>query len=124
VAEGQLRPHVLAEQHPRFCKALVALYSAVLAALPAPAHRAHGWGDVTESFAPRLEAASAGNPQEALDVADHSAKRLFDTLPIHINMRELDEEPVYGSVRFRMIAISQEMQRRFVAADLVRQLLV
>ena len=123
VAEGHLRPHVLAAQHPRLCEALFALYSAVLAALPPPAHRAHGWSDATESFTPRLKAASRGKPQQALDVADHSAKRLFDTLPIHISMRKLDEEPVYGSVRFRMIAVSQEMQRRFVAADLVRQLL-
>ncbi len=38
-------------------------------------------------------------------------------------MRALDEEVVYGAVRFRMIAVSQEMQRRFVAADLVGQFL-
>jgi len=123
VAEGHLRPHVPAEQHPRLFEALFALYSAVLAALPAPAHRAHGWSDATESFTSRLRRVSLGEPQQALDVADHSAKRLFETLPIHISMRKLDEEPVYGSVRFRMIAVSQEMQRRFVAADLVRQLL-
>jgi len=30
---------------------------------------------------------------------------------------------VYGAVRFRMIAVSAEMQRRFAAAELVRQLL-
>ena len=123
VAEGHLRPHVSGEQHPRLCEALFALYSAVLAALPTPAHRGHGWSDAAESFTTRLKAASRGRPQQALDVADHSAKRLFDTLPIHISMRKLDEEPVYGSVRFRMIAVSQEMQRRFVAADLVRHLL-
>src|SRR6266542_2496005 len=120
VAEGHLRPHVSAEQHPRLCETLVGLHSAALTALPAPTHRTHGWGDATESFAARFKAASAGNPQQALDVADHSAKRLFDTLPIHISMRELDEEVVYGAVRFRMIAVSQEMQRRFAAADLVK----
>jgi len=37
-------------------------------------------------------------------------------------MRDLDEEVVYGSVRFRMIAVSQEMQRRMQAADLAGQL--
>ena len=30
---------------------------------------------------------------------------------------------MYGAVRFRMIAVSQEMQRRFAAADLVGRLL-
>jgi len=123
VAEGHLRPHVSAEQHPRLCEAIVALYLAVLAALPAPAHRAHGWDELAKSFAPRLSTASLGKPQQALDVADHSARRLFETLPIHASMRALDEEVVYGAVRFRMIAVSQEMQRRIVAADLVRQFL-
>ena len=123
VTEGHLRPQVTAGQHPRLCAALIGLYSAALAALPAPAHRGSGWGDAQDAFARRFMAASLGRPQQALDVADHSAKRLFDTLPIHISMRELDEEPVYGSVRFRMIAVSQEMQRRFAAAELVRQLL-
>lgn len=122
VAEGHLRPHVPAEQHSRLCDALLGLHSAALAALPAPAHR-HGWNDVIGSFNTRLRAASSGEPRKALDVADHSAKRLFDTLPIHISMRELDEPVVYGAVRFRMIAVSQEMQRRLVAGDVVRQLL-
>src|SRR6266705_5360596 len=48
VAEGHLRPHISGEQHPRLREALFAIYSAVLAALPALAHRAHGWDDMTE----------------------------------------------------------------------------
>jgi hypothetical protein len=123
VVEGYLRPHVAAEQHSRLLEALNGVYSAVLAPLPLPTHRAHGWDDVMGSFTTRLRAASLAEPQQALDVADHSAKRLFDTLPIHISMRELDEEVVYGAVRFRMIALSQEMQRRLAAGDLVKQLL-
>ena len=62
-------------------------------------------------------------PRQALDVADHSARCLFDTLPIHASMRELDEEVVYGAVRFRMIAVSQEMERRLDAARLAAALL-
>ncbi len=73
-------------------------------------------------FTERLEAAVGGKPRAALDVADHSAKRLFDTLPIHISMRELDEEVVYGAVRFRMVAVRQEMQRRLDGASLAREL--
>ena len=122
VAEGLLRSHAAAEQRPRLSEALTALYSVVLAALPPPTHRAHGWGDATDSFAPRLMTASAGTPRQALKVADHSAQRLFETLPIHSSYRELDEEVVYGAVRFRMIAVSAEMQRRFAAAELARAL--
>jgi hypothetical protein len=39
-------------------------------------------------------------------------------------MRALDEEVVYGAVRFRMIAVSQEMQRRLAGTELARELIV
>ncbi len=123
VTEGHLRPHAAAEHHSRLCETLIGLHAAILAGLPAPAHRVQGWDDATDSFAPRLRTASAGTPRQALDVADHSARRLFETLPIHSSYRELDEEVVYGAVRFRMIALSSEMQRRFAVPELVSQLL-
>lgn len=122
LAEGVLRAQLAPELRPRVCTRLVELHERVLASLPAPAHRLHGWADATAAFASRLEAASAGSPQRAVEVADHSAKRLFDTLPIHLSMRELDEPVVYGAVRFRMVAMRQEMQRRFAVADLVSAL--
>ena len=122
VAEGKLRPHVPPERHPRLCEALAALYPAILATLPPPPHRADGWAEAVATFAPRFRKAVLGPPQQALDVADHSARRLFDTLPIHISMRELDEEVVYGAVRFRMIAVSQELQGRLRGAELARRL--
>ena len=123
ITEGHLRAHAAAEQYARLHEAFLAMYSAVLARLPAPAHRPDGWGDAIAAFTLRLNTVGLGAPKRALDVADHSAKRLFDTLPIHVSMRALDEEVVYGAVRFRMIAVSQEMDRRFVASDLVKQLL-
>jgi hypothetical protein len=122
LVEGILRPHAATEQQSRLCDALVGLHAAILAGLPAPAHRAQGWGDATDLFAPRLRTASAGTPRLVLEVADHSAQRLFETLPIHSSYRELDQEVVYGAVRFRMIALSGEMQRRFAAAELARAL--
>ena len=122
LAEGCLRSHVATERDSRLRHALVDLHASVLAGLPLPAHRQQGWDDAITAFGARLEAAGLGTPQQALDVADHSAKRLFETLPIHARYRELDEEVVYGAVRFRMIAVNQEMQRRIVAAELTRQL--
>jgi hypothetical protein len=123
IAEGHLRAHAAAEQRARLREALLAMYSAVLARLSAPAHRPDGWRDTIAAFTLHLNAVGLGAPKRALDVADHSAKRLFDTLPIHASMRALDEEVVYGAVRFRMIAVSQEMHRRMHAADLVGGLL-
>jgi hypothetical protein len=123
LAEGILRPHTGPEKDARLREALLGLHAAILADLPAPAHRVQGWEDASDAFARRLKTASAGAPRQALDVADHSARRLFDTLPIHVSMRALDEEVVYGAVRFRMIALNQEMHRRFAAPELVGQLL-
>jgi hypothetical protein len=123
VAEGHLRPYATEEQRTRLRDALLTLYGAILDSQPVPGHRSHGWGDAIADLTARLTAASAAEPQHALDVADHSARRLFDTLPIHSSMRALDEEVVFGAVRFRMVAISQEMQRRVAAADVVKELL-
>jgi len=122
VAEGHLRPHVPPEGRGVLRDNLAALYRETVESLPLPAHRPQGWHDAIESFIPRLASAAAASPRQALDVADHSARRMFDTLPIHSNMRELDEEVVFGAVRFRMIAVSQEMQRRIAPAELARSL--
>jgi hypothetical protein len=123
LAEGHLRPHTPAERHPLLLAALGRLYGEILCAAPPPAHRPQGWGDALASFGLRLEQAAAAPAAQALDVADHSARRLFDTLPIHSSYRELDEEVVYGAVRFRMIAVNQELQRRLAHAHLARELL-
>lgn len=122
IAEGRMRVELLPAQHVRLAEALAALYADSLQALPAPVHRSEGWSDAVAAFGARVRGAAAGPALQALDVADHSAKRLFDTLPIHARYRKLDEEVVYGAVRFRMIAISQEMQHRFDAAALAKAL--
>jgi hypothetical protein len=122
LAEGCLRPHAGPERLARLREALAELYSGILARAPLPAHRPQGWSDAAASFAERFAAAARGEPRPAVQVADHSAKRLFDTLPIHASMRALDEEVVYGAVRFRMIAVNQELQRRAAAPALVADL--
>ena len=121
LAGAHLRPHAGGSEA-RLPDALHGIYRAVLEAQPVPRHRAEGWSDLPAAFAERLR--QVAWPPRTLDLADHSAKRLFDTLPIHISMRKLDEEVVYGAVRFRMVAVSQEMERRLAAPDLARQILV
>ena len=122
LAEGRLRPHVPAQKQPQLCTALSALYASILVAQPAPAHRPQGWSDAIETFAPRLRSAGAAPARKAIEVAAYSGKRLFDTLPIHGSMRDLDEEVVHGAVRFRMVAVSQELERRIAAARLAEGL--
>lgn len=123
LAGGHLRPHASAAQRPLLAGALIGLHAEIFDAMPAPAHRPGGWADALDSFKTRFHAAVQAEAPKALEVADHSAKRLYDTLPIHSSYRELDEEVVYGAVRFRMIAVNQELQRRLDACGLLGQLL-
>jgi hypothetical protein len=122
LAEARLRPHASAEQRARLQDALLGLHSTILDSMPAPTHRPQGWNDLLAAFEARFRTATAAQPARTVDLADHAARRLFDTLPIHASMRELDEEVVYGAVRFRMIAVNQELQRRLAAAEIVRAL--
>jgi hypothetical protein len=121
--EGHLRPHAPAAHVARLGEALARLYREILEAPEAPAHRPNGWGDACASFAARLQGIQAAAPLGPAEIADYSAKRLFDTLPIHSNHRELDEEVVYGAVRFRMIAVNQELRTRIAAERLSAELL-
>ena len=123
LGEGHLRPQAGAERRLLLCDALLRLHADVLDSAAPPPHRTQGWDVVITALAARLQAASAAPPKPAVEVADHSAKRLFDTLPIHSSYRELDEEVVYGAVRFRMIAVNGEMQQRIAAAPLIENLL-
>ena len=120
--EGHLRPHAGAERQKQLCDALLRVHSEILTGA-APVHRPDGWDDVVSAFAVRLPAASRATPRPAAEVADHSAKRLFDTLPIHSSYRELDEEVVYGAVRFRMVAMKREIEQRIAAPELAKALL-
>lgn len=89
--------------------ALAALYREVLLSHPVPAHRPQGWNDVIAEFDRR----QAGFDAQAAPLPDKiilfSARRLFDTLPIHTNMRQFDEEIVFGAVRFHAAAFSQRL---------------
>lgn len=123
LTQGHLRAHAGPEQRGPIADALVRVYVEILGSMPAPAHRPQGWSDALTSFESRLRDAMHAEAPKAVAIADHSAKRLFDTLPIHSSYRELDEEVVYGAVRFRMIAVNQELERRVDAASLVAQLL-
>ena len=127
ITEGHLRPAAGAvggaNMVERVGAALVRLYPEILSSYPMPAHRsAQGWSDAEAAFAIRFAAALAAPPRQPADIADHSARRLFETLPIHANMRELDEEIVHGAVRFRLTAAHQELLRRAKFPELIAAL--
>jgi hypothetical protein len=121
--EGYLRAHARdAAEAARLAAAFEAMYPAILGAYPHPRHRPQGWGDAIDAFLRRAAEARGARPRSAADVARHSARRLFETLPIHPSMRRPDEEVVFGSVRFLMVSSLQNLERRASAADILRDL--
>jgi hypothetical protein len=106
----------------RMSERLRALYPAILGSYPLPAHRGgDSWQREIADFS--LNAGARGTLYlSPVELADKVARRMFDTLPIHSRMRQLDEEIVFGAVRFQMVGLSDLMRRRFDVDALVRDL--
>jgi hypothetical protein len=111
VLEAFLRP-TAGEQAGRIADRLAAWYAEILAEDPPPTHRPQGWAEAIERFAQRMAVARAAPARSPAAIATASGKHLFGALPIHTNHRDLDEEMVVSSVRFRMVSLWQEMERR------------
>lgn len=122
VAETLLRPHA-ATGGRSLETALGELYGVILAAHPLPRHRPEGWADLDAAFRTRLQGAVAAPPLDPVGIARHSARRLFDVLPIHSNHRNTDVEVIEASVTFQMVALSDKM-RRFIDAPAAARALV
>ncbi|HSE79965.1 MAG TPA: hypothetical protein VLG66_18360 [Alphaproteobacteria bacterium] len=122
VTEGLLRPAAEARA-PRLVEPLTAVFADVLAHHPVPAHRPGGWADAIESLRVRLARAQIAQPLPFATVAETSAERLFETLPIHPRLREPDKPAIVANVRFLMVGLRHQFDRRLDPAALVDALL-
>ncbi|MGE0153322.1 MAG: hypothetical protein AB7R90_11955 [Reyranellaceae bacterium] len=107
----------------RLKPAMAALYRQVLHQHPVPAHRPQGWDDAVAEFEVRQAEFDPAAAPLADRIALHSARRLFETLPIHTNMRQFDEEIVFGAVRFHVVAFSQRLGAQLQPEATARNLL-
>ncbi|MBI3452064.1 MAG: hypothetical protein HY057_04395 [Rhodospirillales bacterium] len=124
VMEGHLRPHVAGvDSRVRLSERLTAMYPEILHAYPLPDHRPEGWDDAIAAFAARMSAVRMAPPLPPPEVALSSARRLFDTLPIHTNMRKADQEAVFGSVKFQMVGFCHSLHARVRVEPVLRDLL-
>lgn len=123
ITEGLLRPSA-GPATEAVAASLRAFYPKMLMDQGQPEHRAKGWDDAIAAFGERFDRAAHEPPRPAAEVGLHTARRLFETLPIHENMRTRDEEVVHGAVCFRMVAFRQRLDQRLdraaVIADLLR----
>ena len=124
VAETYLRP-LAGGRLPALADRLAGLYREILAGHPLPAQRPDGWGAEVESVRARLAAAQETLPQSIGEIAEISARRLYDALPIHERLREPDQPAVEASVRFMMVGLAHKFNGSLdlpaIAADLLAQ---
>lgn len=99
------------------------MYRAILNGHPRPAHRPDGWDDAFEAFDRRLAVARMAPPKPVLEVASHSAQKLFELLPIHTSLRGKDAMSVEGGVRFLIAAATDALGRRMRREPLLADLL-
>lgn len=102
--------------------ALARLYAATLRAQPVPVHR-QDWEDAIAAFERRQAAFNAAPAPPPDHIIMHGARVLFDTSPIHTNMRKFDEEIVFGAVRFHSVAFSQRLGAQLQPDAVVQSLL-
>lgn len=91
--------------------ALTAQVDRRLGAYPRPPHRPDGWQDVIDETNRRLAQAHLSAPKQAREIGKESAKRVFEVLPIHNNMRQYDFELVQNNLRFNLVRAAEDFER-------------
>ncbi|HJS32772.1 MAG TPA: hypothetical protein VJ924_12325 [Alphaproteobacteria bacterium] len=122
VTEGLLRASA-GERASRLVDPLTAMFAEILGRHPLPAHRPEGWSDVVASLRTRLARGQLAQPLSFATVAETSAERLFATLPIHERLREPDKPAIVANVRFLMVGLRHQFDRRLDPSALVDALL-
>lgn len=120
LVEGRLR--AAAPESAELAASVIRLHAAVLRRHAAPAHLPQGWEPEIAAFAQRLAQARLAPPQPAATLARTGAKRLFDALPIHPELRRHDYEVVENAVRFGLVALAVKLDERLDVAAAVRDL--
>lgn len=87
----------------------------------APPPRA-SWEEVLAGHAARLHRAMLAPPRPVREVGRTSAKRVFEVLPIHTDLKAHDREMVTNNIRFLLCGVYAEMERRLDGAALAQAL--
>ena len=120
IVEGRLRP--LASQPQALAAGCARVHAAVLHRHSAPARLARGWAEEIEQFEARLARAQLSPPPPVAELAKTSARRLYESLPLHHELRRHDAEVVSNAVRFAMVAFSAKLDERLDAEATAREL--
>lgn len=103
---------------PRF---LADVVEAALALYPVPAHR-EDWSDVVSGTEELVRRSLLGPPRPVGEVGRRSAGRIFPVMPIWTNLADADRDFVENNIRFLLVGVYVEMERRTDVPALVRRL--
>jgi hypothetical protein len=78
---------------------------------PVPSHR-RGWYDALAAQAAQLHRALLAPPRPVREVGHGSARRVFEVLPIHTNLKARDREMVTNNIRFLLCSAYAAMEAR------------
>lgn len=124
IAEGYVRPHLAEGSADPAMRGLERVHGQVLAGAKTPPELGLSWQSTQASFEARLARARVAPPVTAGEVARAGAKVLFESLPIHADLRSLDEPAFVDGVRFIMVSATEPLRRLLkaeaLAADLAR----
>lgn len=122
LVENHLRPDDAGDAK-RIRAMLVATARAMLGAYEIPRHRPQGWGDIVQRIETRLEQAALARPRTAHDIAEASATRLYDLMPVYSNNKKGDRAVVAGAVKFGFAGFAAKLSAALdapaVRADLL-----
>lgn len=88
------------------------IFRQALSVYPPPVHRDDGWDGLIAAFAARAAQADAAPPEPPEAVAATAGRTIFAQLPLHPDVRRLDEEMVVNTVRFRMLRSWESLKDR------------
>ncbi len=120
--EGMLRGHAGADPALQ-CGSLHALVLSVFDRYPAPAAlAAHAWGDSRAELATRLQQVGLHPPKRVIDVPEPYARRYWDLMPIHKEIRSRDFQTTRSYLKLTLCNIHEELTRRADVAGMARLL--
>lgn len=122
LVEAHLRPHA-AGQEDVLAQRLVALHQAALLSEPPPPEQAPSAADARDALPHHLATLQLAPPLPADRLPLTAEAVLFATLPIHAQQRQGESIAIKGALRFQVVTTQQEMERRFDAPKLTRNLL-
>jgi hypothetical protein len=122
VFEAHLRPHAEGGEE-RLARALARLHDAALTDEAPPAAEAQGAHERAEAWPRHIAELQRGPALSAHRLPLLAEPVLFATLPIHADQRVGEAVAIRGALRFHIVSTQQELERRFDAPILARNVM-